>query len=316
MPAILRRFTGCIRVPIRGRQSRTEDATNSPKVIGKTTTASLDKRVLQTVLNAEIMTWAELAAAVGEPEQSEALLRATRTRTFTWKAVVATASGQNTRPRGPTLVFRAERLETVAASGRCLRLALSYLRKKSTHLHSVGEVKAAFKSRPLKKAFGASLQRALKTATLPIGVAAVLRRGHFYLLLQDDLLASPLKSTSTPQNAAISQPTRAQTIVSQAIVPKARRTYAVDSRFADAFDRAFNSIDARTGGRNFVKLIELRRALATYPRPSFDEQLNALRRAGRYSLDAAEGTHDRTTSEEREAGIIEAGRRLLYCARR
>lgn len=272
--------------------------------------------MLQTVLNAEIMTWAELAAAVGEPEQSEALLRATRTRTFTWKAVVATASGQNTRPRGPTLVFRAERLETVAASGRCLRLALSYLRKKSTHLHSVGEVKAAFKSRPLKKAFGASLQRALKTATLPIGVAAVLRRGHFYLLLQDDLLASPLKSTSTPQNAAISQPTRAQTIVSQAIVPKARRTYAVDSRFADAFDRAFNSIDARTGGRNFVKLIELRRALATYPRPSFDEQLNALRRAGRYSLDAAEGTHDRTTSEEREAGIIEAGRRLLYCARR
>ena len=251
---------------------------------------SLTDQLVEVVMTEQLLTWADLAAHVGEPTTSAALLDATRRRAFTRTALVAASSRRTGPPEPEALVFQIRDLPRVAASGRLWRLAFRYLRGRSTHLHSEGELKAAFKPAALKDAFGRALKEALQRRVLPTGIGAVLRRGRFYFLLQDDLLAPP---RSAPVEKAVNE-----------------------TGFPEAFEAAFSKLDAATGRNNFVKLLSLRRALPQFSRAVFDRQLNALRRAGRFSLDAAEGTHDRTTSEEREAGILEAGRRLVYCARR
>ena len=397
--------------------------------------ADLTDQLVNEVMRGEPITWGELAARVGESDKSTVLLRASRRRAFTQCAIVATPSGKADVPPPEALVFRADQLSKMASSPRLWQLALHYLRAKSTHLHSAGELKTVFKPAALKSAFGTAVNRALASGTLPVGIGAVLRRGHFYLLLQDDLLTPPAsprrssapsvrgsatgqppplpgaKARSGPRNRPLTS-TNNKPLTSPAnkpltgsSLPPLRRAPASSSRprpvsspqnqplssaqnrplssaqnrplssaqnrplssaqnrpvssaqkrpltghrnrplsgvrnrpltgarpdrapsvpgapspasdaFADAFEREFTRLDAETGRKNFVKLLSLRQALSQFPRAVFDHELNALRRAGRFSLDAAEGTHDRTTPEEREAGVVEAGRRLLYCARR
>jgi hypothetical protein len=58
----------------------------------------------------------------------------------------------------------------------------------------------------------------------------------------------------------------------------------------------------------------LRRALP-HDRATFDRELRELRRAGRYSLSAAEGRHG-IQREEQEAGIREEGSLLLFVSRK
>lgn len=83
---------------------------------------------------------------------------------------------------------------------------------------------------------------------------------------------------------------------------------------ADTFDAAFERLDRATGSHNFVSLVDLRRAMP-WDRATFDAELKRQRRAGRYTLAAAEGRHG-VTAEEREAGILEGGTLLLYVLRR
>jgi len=86
--------------------------------------------------------------------------------------------------------------------------------------------------------------------------------------------------------------------------------------FARRFDKAFDALDAENGGYNFVKLLALREALADVPRAVFDAELNALRRAWRYTLSPSEGRHQQSTEAERAAGIREHGHLLVYVERR
>ena len=51
-----------------------------------------------------------------------------------------------------------------------------------------------------------------------------------------------------------------------------------------------------------MKLASLRHALPQFSRDVFDSELQALRRAGEFSLDSHEGLHGTLTTEEREAG--------------
>jgi hypothetical protein len=84
--------------------------------------------------------------------------------------------------------------------------------------------------------------------------------------------------------------------------------------FARAFDEAFERLDRAAGAHNYVSLVDLRRAVPV-DRQTFDTALGDLRRAGRYTLSAAEGRHG-VRPEEREAGIVEDGAVLLYVSRR
>ena len=86
--------------------------------------------------------------------------------------------------------------------------------------------------------------------------------------------------------------------------------------FAEAFDDAFARLDASDGGYNFVKLRHLRLALPQYGRAEFDAGLHTLRLARRYSLMPSEGNGISLSDQEHEAGIQEAGSRLVYCKKR
>jgi hypothetical protein len=86
-------------------------------------------------------------------------------------------------------------------------------------------------------------------------------------------------------------------------------------KFAESFRDAFDRIDAREGGYNFVKLLQLRTELRQVPRAEFDAGLLALRKDRLYSLESSEGHVVTLSEQEREAGILEAGRLLIYCKR-
>jgi len=84
--------------------------------------------------------------------------------------------------------------------------------------------------------------------------------------------------------------------------------------FAQLFDAAFVQLDQEHGSHNHVSLVALRQALPM-ERASFDAELQLLRRAGHYSLSAAEGRHG-ISAEEQDAGIREDGSLLLFVSRR
>ena len=87
------------------------------------------------------------------------------------------------------------------------------------------------------------------------------------------------------------------------------------SDFGRRFEEVFNRLDREAGSHNFVSLVPLRVALADIGRDAFDRGLQDLRRAGRFTMSAAEGRHGLTV-EERTAGIIEDGTLLLHVSRR
>ena len=84
--------------------------------------------------------------------------------------------------------------------------------------------------------------------------------------------------------------------------------------FASAFEAAFAKLDHERGARGLVSLVWLRQEIPV-ERAEFDEGLNALRRAGQYTLTAAE-SRSGISPEERDAGIFEQGSLLLYVSRR
>lgn len=84
--------------------------------------------------------------------------------------------------------------------------------------------------------------------------------------------------------------------------------------FAGQFDAAFNKLNDEAGAHNLVSLAELR-PMIPCDRPTFDQELNRLRRAGRYLLKLAEGRHGLSPAEH-EAAIVEDGRLLLYVSRK
>jgi hypothetical protein len=86
--------------------------------------------------------------------------------------------------------------------------------------------------------------------------------------------------------------------------------------FICAFREAFEQLDRRNGSTNFVKLAELRHALADFSREDFDAGLRQLRLDGLFALDSHEGLHGSLTHDEREAGVREAGSLLVYASRR
>ena len=208
--------------------------------------ANLTDRMVDIVMQGDLVTWSELAAGVGEPVTSKALLSASRSKAFKQRAIVATPKGKSDVPPPNALVFRTDALSDVVRSPTLWRLALRYLRAKSTHLHTASELKSVFKAARLKNAFGTALNAALRAKSLPPGVGAVLRRGHFYLLLQDDLLTPPL----SPRRARLSARRRTDTESHRSAL---RRGLSTDKRiqpaaesFAEDFDRAFTRLDAET----------------------------------------------------------------------
>lgn len=86
--------------------------------------------------------------------------------------------------------------------------------------------------------------------------------------------------------------------------------------FEADFAAAFDALDREKGFKNFLKLSDLRRALAGYDRASFDDGITRLCRLGQFALESSDGNFVALTSEEQDAGIREGGSNLVYCSRR
>jgi hypothetical protein len=86
--------------------------------------------------------------------------------------------------------------------------------------------------------------------------------------------------------------------------------------FATAFRAAFGRLDRENHSINFVRLLDLRRALPQFDREQFDSGLRQLRLDEEFTLDSHEGRHGPLTDDEREAGVREVGSLLVYASRR
>ncbi len=208
-------------------------------------------------------------------------------------------------------------------------LLLALLRRQAetkTHALNVTKLRDKLTER-IKKPFQTVIRRQIENQSLPEGVAWVLMGNSGEVLF----LTSVLQPSSIREVIGAKAPTPLQPIPDR-MIPKAeqapspvnsssngggmRATEAPSRDFSTAFDEAFDRLDRRNGGTNYVTLADLRRELSSFDRDRFDAGLKQLRVEQRYSLDAHDGRHRPPSDEERAAGIREAGSLLIYVSRR
>lgn len=218
---------------------------------------------------------------------SRGLARALDTRTFKARALCffpAAKKGQPLRAEPDVPIYRHRDAGTSAALGHILDFVLRRGRGARSLSFTAAEL-----GKKVRGEAGAllrrSLDRALREGALPQGFGAIRRAGTLVVFrVQDAILGR-----------------------SRPVLPSG------PERFESAFHGAFEGLDRR--GLNFVKLRALREALPEFSRAQFDAGLRQLRLASKYELSADEGTHSRLDDEDREAGLYEAGARLVYCQR-
>jgi len=135
----------------------------------------------------------------------------------------------------------------------------------------------------LQKPVSETLKHGLQSQELPEGVAWIEIKGKPYLFLVKNM---------KPQAA---RPDRQRSDNAPVLPPADDRPPAASIRpqreFAAAFREAFEQLDRRNGITNFVKIADLRRALADFGRDEFDSGLRALRLNHEFSLDSHEGLY-------------------------
>jgi hypothetical protein len=224
---------------------------------------------------------AQFADATAEPKTILAAAGPQR-RAFTQHAVAA-------RKDLHAPVALLEDLPQLAASPRLLAFALAACRTAGNHAFSAADLKAKVTGK-LQKPFQEAVARQIQEEALPPDAG--------WLLLRNTKKLFALKDLHTGRK------------VEAAPAPVVPQT----PDFGRLFDEAFQRLDREKGSHNFVSLVPLRQAVPL-PREGFDAGLRQLRRAGLYTLSAAEG-RDGLSPEEREAGIPEDGALLLYVSRR
>ena len=182
--------------------------------------------------------------------------------------------------------------------------------KDPTHAFTADELAKRFIPE-IQVPFRAALARGINQQSLPPEVAWVTIKGKPHLFLLANLRPDPSRRPVAPAPEPVLAPSRPP---SPDGVPAPAARPACE--FAAAFRAAFTELDRRHGPRNFVKLSDLRRALAGFSREEFDAGLRQLRLDDQFSLNSHEGSHDTLSGEDRDAGIREAGSLLIYVTRR
>lgn len=159
----------------------------------------------------------------------------------------------------------------------------------------------------LQKPVGEALSRGIERQDLPEEISWVLTKGKPYFFLADSIRPHPLR---------LSHRSNGRTPVAHPDDKSSDLRPRPTHDFAGAFREAFEQLDRRNGSTNFVKLSDLRLALAGFGRDEFDAGLRSLRVDEEFSLDSHEGLHGSLTHEDREAGVREAGSLLIYACRR
>lgn len=209
-------------------------------------------------------------------------------------------------PRSPnSLVVLAEDREKLVNSPRLLHLTLSTTRTPDNQVVSVGDL-AKKLPQNLRADFREAVNRQVKNLLLSDELGMLMVKKKPMLFLRADI-NSVAGREETVRAAGHSPP------VSPRVESKPERPPS-GSDFAARFDANFARLDGQHGAHNHVSLVELRQSMPM-ARSEFDAGLQQLRRAGGYSLSAAEGRHG-LDAAERDAAIHEDGSLLLFVSRR
>jgi hypothetical protein len=253
------------------------------------------------------------------PSADKTLLKKT-TAQATFQQAVALA--MKNEPAAP--VAFAEDLGLLADSPQLLIMTLRRTRSETNQVCSPVNLKGKVVP-PLQEAFLKSIKRRVTDGQLPLGVGRLLQKKKPLLFLVSDIVSGGVEcgeraqgSQARPAVSGAHFPTPDNGVENSAIgrtePPQTSSAAEPTAEFAHAFDETFRRLDEQSRSHNFVSLLELRRGLP-FDREAFDAGLRELRRAGRYTLSAAEGRQG-VSPEEQEAGIIEDGALLLYVSRK
>jgi hypothetical protein len=163
---------------------------------------------------------------------------------------------------------------------------------------------AMLKDKAAQQAFVDGIWSRLEKGTLAPDYASLFYEGQRIIFRRSDIVPQFTESKQT------------QTVAQENTPSAASASGHPGDTFAQAFDDAFRDLDSRSGKRNFVKVYELRQALAQYSRTAFDAGLKQLRLANRYTMDSVFGASASLTEAERAAGIQEGQSLLVYVSRR
>lgn len=240
-----------------------------------------------------------------------ALRKAVATEPMAGRATVAAKKGLD----APVILNEDIQGDLTTALPGLLRFALSPVTSRTKK----GPTEtAAFAPKELAKRVMPELQPRLEHAVkdaaarlaLPRGVGWVSFKGEPLLFLTENIRPAVSQPAATVDGHVSATHRQAHP------VPATADDEFLPRDFTQAFRAAFEILDRRNGSTNFVKLADLRQALADFNRDEFDAGLRALRMDGVFSLDSHEGLHGSLSHEEREAGVREAGSLLVYASRR
>ncbi len=257
-------------------------ALEAQRTVGLLTTKLL--RQLETVRPEGAWTLQQLADIVAPGASADDLRAATADKSFKARVLLALP---NNLASPLALVDQAEQL---AQDERVLEMALASTRTADNQAVKLADIKKKL-DKKIQPAFDRAVTTTLAAGALPAAVGCLRIKKILFLFLTRDLGTKPLVGRDREEAVSVPAP----------------------SDLGSSIGAAFDRLDREKGGHNLVSLLPLRQALVV-ERAAFDAELQRLRRAGRFTLSAAEGRHG-LSSEEREAGIVEEGVLMLYVSR-
>lgn len=288
--------------------------------------ADLAVKMVEVVVAARggpMLTVRRLADLVGARPGDAAFKMALQDGAFTGRVFVAAPKAKSKAGFLPdALVCAVQDIAQLARDEAVLAYAMRLVCTPKTTAQKITDLAGALtgaRKGELVSAFKENLQQRVADGTLPAWLGYVLVRGKEYLFRRDDIFPrddATITPTAMPEKTPTSPPVSAQPMGPATPPPTFNPVNQPDGEFARCFESAFNQLDRADGNRNFVKLLAMRQALPQFDRATFDAGLNELRRAGIFTLDAADGGVVTLSPEERAAGLIELGALLAYVSRR
>lgn len=196
-------------------------------------------------------------------------------------------------------------------SEQLLRFLLRTSRTRRNHLFSVPELAkrvTTTRRRAVATAFRTSTVRRIEEDQLPADIGCLWVNGAIRLFFLADVFPT---SAGLRLHAVTGEEDYEEMILSRS----EDEVRQLQGEFEQAFNNAFEVIDRRTGGHNFVSLVDLRAMLDAFSRTRFDSELRRLRSEQKYTLSSTQSRHG-IRGAEREAAIQEEGLMLLHVTRR
>lgn len=247
---------------------------------------------------------------------------------FKQRAVVAWSPQNKPAREAPVFLATAAELDEAAEEvAPAVLIALLKQTKESSRADTVANLKKKLTEK-IKKPFQTAINRGIERRSLPpeIGWLKYNSTKILFLLSAVESSGAPApvgsngQGSPAPRNQGMPSVAGSTHGTASAIEAEPRvadtKSTALATDFASAFRAAFDRLDRQNRSTNFVRLLDLRRALSEFDRERFDEGLRQLRIDDEFTLDSHEGRHGPLSEEEREAGVQEAGSLLVYVSRR